>query len=481
MSWEAVIGVETHVELRTASKMFCGCPVDFSSEPNTNVCPVCLGLPGALPVPNERAIEMTVSVGLALGCRIAADSEFSRKNYFYADLPKNYQISQFDRPLCVGGSLEVEVGDATVAVGITRVHLEEDTGKSTHLGGSGRIHAAEAALIDFNRSGVPLMEVVTEPDMRSPEQARAYAAELRAIVLALGVSDARLEEGSLRFDANVSVRPAGAAELGVKVEVKNMNSLRSLQRALAYEIDRQTALAEAGERIAQETRHWDEAAGVTKPGRSKEQSSDYRYFPEPDLVPLHVDDEYRERIAAALPELPGPRRVRYRSMGLDAGAARLLAAGDGLGGVFEDAVAAGADPAAAANWLTGEVVAHLRRTEQEPAGIELDGAALAELMAMVAAGELSATAAKTVLAGVLDGEGRPRVVAAARDLMQIDDAGALLAAVVDAFGAHPDELARLRGGDQKLIGFFVGRVMQATGGKADPRKVSDLIRTKAAE
>jgi len=480
MTWETVIGVETHVELRTNSKMFCGCPVDFTSEPNTNVCPVCLGLPGALPVPNERAIEMTVAVGTALGCRIAADSEFSRKNYFYADLPKNYQISQFDLPLCIDGSLDVEVGEETSAVGITRVHLEEDTGKSTHLGGSGRIHAAEAALIDFNRSGVPLMEVVTEPDMQTPEQARAYATELRAIVLALGVSDARLEEGNLRFDANISIRPEGAEELGVKVEVKNMNSLRSLQRALAYEIERQTALADAGETIAQETRHWDEAAGVTKPGRSKEQSSDYRYFSEPDLVPLHVDDEYRARVAASLPELPGQQRTRYRGLGLDAGPARLLTAGEGLAAVFEDAVAGGADVPAAANWLTGEVVGHLRRTEQELADTPLDGSALGELIGMVAAGELSATAAKTVLAGVIDGEGGPRVVAETRDLIQIEDAGALEAAVDDAFAAHADELTRLRDGDQKLIGFFVGQVMRSTGGKADPRKVTDLIRQKAA-
>jgi len=480
MTWETVIGVETHVELRTNSKMFCGCPVDFTSEPNTNVCPVCLGLPGALPVPNERAIEMTVAVGTALGCRIAADSEFSRKNYFYADLPKNYQISQFDLPLCIDGSLDVEVGEETSAVGITRVHLEEDTGKSTHLGASGRIHAAEAALIDFNRSGVPLMEVVTEPDMQTPEQARAYATELRAIVLALGVSDARLEEGNLRFDANVSIRPEGAEELGVKVEVKNMNSLRSLQRALAYEIERQTALADTGETIAQETRHWDEAAGVTKPGRSKEQASDYRYFPEPDLVPLHVDDEYRARVAASLPDLPGQQRSRYRGMGLAAGPARLLTAGEGLAVVFEDAVACGADAPAAANWLTGEVVGHLRRTEVALADTPLDGSALGELIGMVAAGELSATAAKTVLAGVIDGEGGPRVVAETRDLIQIEDFGALEAAVDGAFAAHADELARLRDGDQKLVGFFVGQVMRATGGKADPRKVTDLIRQKAA-
>jgi aspartyl-tRNA(Asn)/glutamyl-tRNA(Gln) amidotransferase subunit B len=480
MSWDVVIGVETHVELKTASKMFCGCPVDFSSEPNTNVCPVCLGLPGALPVPNERAIEMTVAVGLALGCRIATDSEFARKNYFYADLPKNYQISQFDQPLCVGGSLDVDAGGETVAVGITRVHLEEDTGKSTHQGGSGRIHEAESALIDFNRSSVPLMEVVTEPDMRTPEQARAYGSELRSIVETLGVSDAKLEEGSLRFDANVSIKPEGAEELGVKVEVKNMNSLRSLQRALAYEIERQTALADAGEVIAQETRHWDEAAGVTKPGRSKEQASDYRYFPEPDLVPLRVDDAQRDAIAATLPELPAQQRARYRDMGVDPEAARLLTGGDGLAPVFEEAVDLGADAQSAAIWLTGEVVAHLRRIDTVLDATGFDGAALAELVAMVSDGELSSTAAKTVLGGVLDGEGAPRQVAEARDLMQMDDDGALETAVDVAFEAYPDELERLRAGDSKLIGFFVGQVMRSTGGKADPRKVSDLIREKAS-
>jgi aspartyl-tRNA(Asn)/glutamyl-tRNA(Gln) amidotransferase subunit B len=349
MSYEAVIGIETHVELRTRSKMFCGCPVDFGAEPNTNICPVCLGLPGALPVPNERAIEWTVSLGLALGCTISPESLFHRKNYFYADLPKNYQISQFDLPLCVDGHLEVEADEGTRRIGITRVHLEEDTGKSTHLGESGRIHAAEAALLDFNRSGIPLMEVVSEPDLRTPEEARAYGMELRSIVLALGVSDAKLEEGSLRFDANVSVRPEGGDELGVKVEVKNMNSLRSLQRALVFEIDRQQRILDGGGEVAQETRHWDEEAGVTEPGRSKEESSDYRYFPEPDLVPIVIDDDRREALAARLPELPSARRARYRELGLDAEAARLVAEGADLAVVFEAALHAGAEPRAAAN------------------------------------------------------------------------------------------------------------------------------------
>jgi aspartyl-tRNA(Asn)/glutamyl-tRNA(Gln) amidotransferase subunit B len=480
MAYEAVIGVETHVELGTRSKMFCGCPNRFGAEPNTAVCPVCLGLPGALPVPNERAIEMTVSLGLALGAEIAPRSLFHRKNYFYADLPKNYQISQFDLPLCRGGHLEVEVGEETVQVGITRVHLEEDTGKSTHLGESGRIRAAEAVLLDFNRSGVPLMEIVSEPVIRSPEEARAYAAELRAVILALGLSDARLEEGRMRFDANVSVRPAGRVELGVKVEVKNMNSLRSLQRALAFEIERQSGLLAAEREVEQETRHWDEAAGRTRAGRSKEESSDYRYFPEPDLVPVEIDTTRLQRLRAALPELPARRRARYRGLGLDAYTARLVEEGEGYGALLEAAVEAGAEARSAANWLVGEVTAHLRRLEAGVADTPLTGAHLAELHGLVEAGRLSATAAKEVLAGVLEGEGAPGEVAAARDLIQISDEGVLAAAVGRVLAAHPAEVERLRGGEERLLGFLVGRVMQATGGKADPRRVTEEIRRRAS-
>jgi len=479
MSWEAVIGIETHVELQTRSKMFCGCPTDFGAEPNTNVCPVCLGLPGALPVPNERAIEWTVALGVALDCEIAQHSLFHRKNYFYADLPKNYQISQFDLPLCVGGHLDVEAGGATRRVGITRVHLEEDTGKSTHLGGGGRIHDAEGALIDFNRSGIPLMEVVTEPDIRSPEEARAYAQELRAIVLALGVSDARLEEGSLRFDANVSLRAKGDDEFGTKVEVKNMNSLRSLQRALAFEIDRQSALLDKGESIAQETRHWDEEQGRTESGRSKEESSDYRYFPEPDLVPIETRPEAVERIRGTLPELPALRRSRYVGLGVEPAAAVTLVSTD-LADLFDDAVAAGADARAAANWLTGEITAHLNRSGESPGDLALDGRALAEMIEMIDGGDLSATAAKDVLAGVLAGEGGPRDVAIARDLMQISDESAIGAEVDAVLAAHPDEVGRIREGDERLIGFLVGQVMKATGGKADPRLVDRLIRERVS-
>ncbi|MCH7583553.1 MAG: Asp-tRNA(Asn)/Glu-tRNA(Gln) amidotransferase subunit GatB [Acidobacteria bacterium] len=475
MTWEVVIGIETHVELRTESKMFCGCPVGFGAEPNTAVCPVCLGLPGALPVPNEKAIEWTMRLGLALDCDVTQQSLFHRKNYFYADMPKNYQISQFDFPLCVGGHLDVTTSDGDRRIGITRVHLEEDTGKSTHLGEGGRIGSSGGALVDFNRAGIPLMEVVSEPDIRTPEEARVYAQELRAVVLALGVSDARLEEGSMRFDANISLRSEGATELGVKVEVKNMNSLRSLQRALSHEIERQTKILDEGGAIAQETRHWDEEAGRTEAGRSKEEASDYRYFSEPDLVPLVVTDEVVAGLRSELPELPAQTRARFEAAGVDSIAARVLVGGS-LGSLFDEAVVAGAAAPEVAKWLTGEVTAHLNREGADPPALSLDGAALAELIAMVEAGDLSSTAAKQVLEGVLTGEGQPRQVAEARDLIQIRDEEALAEAVAAVVAAHPEEMGRIADGDGKLIGFLVGQVMKATGGKADPRRVSELIR-----
>ncbi len=478
MAYEATIGVETHVELLTASKMFCSCPAVFGAEPNTNVCPICLGLPGALPVPNRRAIEMTVALGLALECRIARHSVFHRKNYFYPDLPKNYQISQYDLPLCVGGRLEVELDGGSRRVGITRVHLEEDTGKILHLGAGGRISAGGETLLDFNRSGVPLVEVVSEPDLRSPEEARTYAHELRAILLAIGVSDARLEEGSVRFDANISLRPKGRKRYGTKVEIKNMNSTRSLQRALAFEAERQRALLEAGEPVVQETRHWDEGTGVTRRGRVKEEAFDYRYFSEPDLLPVGLGASWEKRIAASLPSLPARRRARYRELGLDFPTAALLAETAGLGDLFEQAVEAGGDRTLVANWLTGEVVAQLRREGLALAEMSLTGAHLAELAVMAEQAELSSTAAKEVLGRVMAGEGSPRQVAEGRDLLQVSDRAALAPQVEAVLGAHPKELVRLQAGEQQLIGFFVGEVMKATGGKADPRLVSQLVREK---
>jgi aspartyl-tRNA(Asn)/glutamyl-tRNA(Gln) amidotransferase subunit B len=474
--WEPVIGIEVHVELRTESKMFCGCQVGFGEEPNTSVCPVCLGLPGALPVTNERAIEWITAIGLALECSISPRSVFHRKNYFYADLPKNYQISQYDIPVCHDGRLEVEVDGELTVVGIERAHMEEDTGKSRHVGEGGRIHGAEATLLDFNRSGVPLVEIVSRPDIHSAAQARAYAQELRALVAELGVSDARMEEGSIRFDANVSVRPSGSSQLGTKVEIKNMNSFRSLERAVDYEIQRQIGILEDGGTLVQETRHWDEEAGLTHSMRVKEGSSDYRYFTEPDLLPMVLDEQWVADIADRLPETPGSRRRRYTEAGLDAHSAAVLTAAEpGLRSIFEEAVEAGADPAAAANWITGELTALLRREDIPLESTGVDGAAIAELTGMVSAGDLSASAAKEVLAGVVAGEGTPRQVAEGRDLIQISDTGALVGIVDSVLGENPDAVERYRAGEKKVIGFLVGAVMRSSGGKADPRLVNQLL------
>ncbi len=477
--YEAVIGIETHVELQTASKMFCGCPVSFGAEPNSTCCPVCLALPGALPVPNEAAIEGILRIGAALECELVERSLFHRKNYFYPDLPKNYQISQYDVPLCVAGRLALDVDGEEVTVGITRVHMEEDTGKSVHVGEGGRIHGAEYSLLDFNRAGVPLVEIVSEPDLRSAEQARAYGAELQLLVRSLGVSDARLEEGSMRFDANISVRPVGQDAYGTRTEVKNMNSLRSLQRAVAYEIDRQIELVEAGGTVILETRHWDEEAGNTSGMRSKEESEDYRYFQEPDLLPLQIDDAWRQRVQASLPELPAQQRARYAGLGVDPKTAVVLGGSPELGVLFDGAVDAGADLRMVGNWLTVDVVAHLRRESVELDATALNASHLAELSAMVAGGDLSATAAKDVLDRVIAGEGSPSEVAKAQDLIQISDVAAIETAVEGVLAENGEALERMREGDMKPLGFLVGQVMRATGGKADPRLVSDLLRRKA--
>jgi aspartyl-tRNA(Asn)/glutamyl-tRNA(Gln) amidotransferase subunit B len=474
--WEPVIGIEVHVELRTNSKMFCGCAVAFGDEPNTNICPVCLGLPGALPVTNGTAIEWIVAIGLALGCEITPASVFHRKNYFYADLPKNYQISQYDIPVCHDGHLDVDVDGETVRIGIERAHMEEDTGKSRHMGAGGRIHSAESTLLDFNRSGVPLVEVVSRPDMRSAAQARAYAQELRAVVSELGVSDARMEEGSIRFDANVSIRPVGDETLGTKVEIKNMNSFRSLERAVEHEIARQVKVLEGGGQLVQETRHWDEEAGVTHSMRVKEGSSDYRYFTEPDLLPLVVDQEWVAEIAAALPELPAIRRRRYGEAGLDRQTVSVLSGAEpDVRRLFDDAVTAGASPVAAANWVTGEITAALRRSGSTLDDVPLEGQAVADLVKMIEVGEISSSAAKDVLAGVMAGEGSPREVAEDRDLLQISDTGAVEAIIDQVLAENPEAIERYRGGETKLVGFLVGAVMRASGGKADPKLANELL------
>lgn len=475
MTYEAVIGIETHVELSTESKMFCACPVDTESDPNTNVCPVCLGLPGALPVLNQKAVEWAMRIGHGLNCDIAPHSVMSRKNYFYPDMPKNYQISQFDLPLCVNGHLDIETDAGVRRIGVTRVHMEEDTGKSSHVGGdSGRLQDAMYSLIDFNRAGTPLMEIVSEPDIRTPTEARVFVSELREIVLALGVSDAKLEDGSMRFDGNVSMRPSGTADFGTKVEIKNMNSMRSLQQALEFEIKRQSDVLTDGGEVKQETRHWNEGAGKTESMRSKEEAFDYRYFPEPDLVPLAVDTAWDQRVRAELPELPSQARARYENLGLDANTASLMARGE-MGALFAAAVDAGADPKTAANWLTGEVMAWTRKNDVEPSHTPLTGAFLARLSSMQAEGMLSASAAKEVLGGVLAGEGSPDEVATSRDLLQVSDVGALRDIVDQVLSENQEAAAKLAEGDEKVLGFLVGQVMKASGGKADPKLARELL------
>jgi aspartyl-tRNA(Asn)/glutamyl-tRNA(Gln) amidotransferase subunit B len=473
-AWETVIGLEVHCELATGTKLFCGCPNDFGAEPNTYVCPVCLGLPGSLPVLNSRAVEFALRVGEALHCDIPQESIFHRKNYFYPDMPKNYQISQYDLPICVGGHLEVDLPDGTTKrVGITRVHMEEDTGKTEHGSESGRIHDAQHALVDYNRAGVPLVECVSEPDMRSPDEAAAYLRELRATLEALEVSDVKMEEGSLRCDANVSLRPVGTETLGTKVEIKNMNSIRSLERALTFEIARQTKALENGEPVVQETRHWDEDAGATKSMRSKEEAFDYRYFPEPDIPALEPSDAWIEEIRGTLPELPRARRVRYvDELGLKPDTARVLVADRASTSLFEESCALGADPVVAANWITQDVAA-LRNAAGGDG--ELSPRHIADLTRLLAGGSLSGAGAKQALERAFATGDSLSAVVDALGLAQISDPGSLRALVDEVLAEHPDEVERFRGGKEALIGFFLGQLIKKTGGSANPSVARELL------
>ena len=480
--YETVIGIETHCELATATKMFCACPSAFGAAPNTQVCPVCLGEPGSLPVTNGRAIEYAVRIGLALNCRIAKRSQFHRKNYFYPDMPKNYQISQYDEPLCVGGWLDVDVDGEPRRIGITRVHLEEDTGKSLHVGATGRIHGADHSLVDYNRAGIPLVEIVSEPDMRSAEEARAYAEELRAVLATLGVSDVKLEEGSMRFDVNISIRPVGHAEFGTKVELKNLNSLRSLYRAVGYEAERQRRVLADGGRLTQETRHWDEGNARTEPMRSKEYATDYRYFPEPDLVPIEALPAWVEEVRQTLPELPAERRrVLAEATGLGAREVGWLSRDPEVLAYFEQ-VAAGAggkaprDPKVVATWVMGELQRGLREFEHVMADNPVGPERLGELLDLVAAGTVSATAAKDVLAELFTTEAAPTTVVKRKGLAQISDASALEAVVDRVVADNPELVAKYRGGKQGVLGNLVGQVMRETRGRANPKLVTDLLR-----
>jgi aspartyl-tRNA(Asn)/glutamyl-tRNA(Gln) amidotransferase subunit B len=478
--YEPVIGLETHVELGTRTKMFCGCITTFGAEPNTQVCPVCLGLPGSLPVVNRTAIEYTIRIGLALNCTIATWCRFARKNYFYPDMPKNFQISQYDEPLCTDGYLDVDVDGTTTRVGIERVHLEEDTGKSLHVGGvTGRIHGAEYSLVDYNRAGIPLVEIVTKPiegtGAAAPEVARAYVTELRDLVRALGVSDVRMEEGSLRSDVNVSLSPRGSSQWGKRTETKNVNSLRSVERAVRFEIGRQAAVLDAGGRVIQETRHFHEDTGSTTSGRSKEEAQDYRYFAEPDLVPVAPAAEWVAQIRAALPEAPSKVRARLRAEWdvselemdaiVNAGALDLVA----------ETVAAGASPADARKWWLSELARRANHAGLELKDLAIIPAQVAHVAELVASGALNDHLAREVLDGVLAGEGDPDQVVAARGLAVVSDEGALNAAIDEAIAASPDAAAKVRGGKVAAVGPLVGAVIRATGGQADAARVRQLI------
>jgi aspartyl-tRNA(Asn)/glutamyl-tRNA(Gln) amidotransferase subunit B len=475
-AYGAVIGLECHVELSTKTKMFCGCRNIFGAEPNTATCPVCQGHPGSLPVPNREAIARIIKVGLALGCEIAPHSLFHRKNYFYPDMPKNYQISQYDLPICIGGHLDVDLPDgATSRVGITRVHMEEDTGKTTHGSGSGRIHDATHALIDYNRAGVPLVECVSEPDIRSPEEAGAYLRELRATLESLDVSDVRMEEGSLRCDANVSLRPVGQTAYGTKVEIKNMNSVRSVERALSYEIERQTKAIDNGELIVQETRHWDEDAGATRSMRSKEEAFDYRYFPEPDIPPLEPSTAWIDDIRASLPELPRARRIRYvEELGVKRDAARVLVADRPSVELFEGAIALGADPIAAANWITQDVAA-LRNAGGDGA---LTARHVFDLVMRVADGTVSIAGAKKVLEDAFNSGDAIDGVIDRSALRQVSDANALGALADAVIADNADAVEKFRGGKEGVIGFLVGQLMQKAAGAANPKIAQELLRER---
>ncbi|GAC1609795.1 MAG: Asp-tRNA(Asn)/Glu-tRNA(Gln) amidotransferase subunit GatB [Mycobacteriales bacterium] len=477
--FEPVIGLETHVELGTASKMFCGCDTTFGAEPNTHTCPVCLGLPGALPVVNATAIESTIRIGLALHCDIAGWCRFARKNYFYPDMPKNFQTSQYDEPLCTDGYLDVDVDGEMIRIPIERVHLEEDTGKSLHVGGStGRIHGATHSLVDYNRAGIPLVEIVTKPvtgtQAKPAEVAKAYVTELRDVLRGLGVSDVRMEQGSLRCDVNVSLNKPGEA-WGTRSETKNVNSLRSVERAVRSEVERQAARLRGGERIVQETRHFHEDTGLSTSGRSKEEATDYRYFPEPDLVPVAPDPAWVAELKAALPEAPSLRRRRLvEQLALSDLDAQAMTNAGVLDLVLAT-VAAGAPAAEARNWWLGHLAQTANADGVEPAELAITPVQVARVAELVAEGLLTAGLARQVVDGVLAGQGGPDEVVASRGLAVVSDEGALAAAVDDAIAEQPATADKIRGGKVAAVGALVGAVMKATQGQADASVVRRLL------
>ncbi len=477
MNYEAVIGLEVHAHMLTDTKIFCGCSTTFGSEPNTQTCPVCIGMPGVLPVLNRKALEYAIKTGLATDCTISLFSRFARKNYFYPDLPKGYQISQYELPICEHGHIEIVVDGATKKIGITRIHMEEDAGKNIHESASG---GGSYSFVDLNRAGVPLMEIVSEPDIRSPREAAEYMKKLRTILRYLGVCDGNMEQGSLRCDANVSVRPVGQKEFGTRAEVKNINSFRFVEKALEYEIKRQIKVVQEGGKVIQETRLWDSNRGVTESMRGKEEAHDYRYFPDPDLVPLVVEQKWIDEIRSSLPELPDTKRERFVSeYGLPESDADLLVDERSIAESFEEAVQQGGNPKNMCNWILTGIFGYLNEHGKEFTELPIKPIHLSSLSKLVDTAVVSGNMAKsTLLVEMIKTGALPDVIVKEKGLVQISDAGELEKTVDDVIAKSPKEVERFRAGDEKLIGFFVGQVMKLTKGKANPQMVNDLLKNK---
>ena len=481
-TFDPAMGLEVHVELNTNTKMFCSCPAHFGGEPNTHVCPTCLGLPGSMPVVNGKAVESAIRIGLALNCEIAQWCRFARKNYFYPDMPKNFQTSQYDEPIAFDGWTEVEVDGQTYRIEIERAHMEEDTGKSTHVGSTGRIHGADYSLVDYNRAGIPLIEIVTRPIVgvgaKAPEVARAYVAHLRELLLGLGVSDVRMEQGSLRCDVNLSLSPKGSEQLGTRTETKNVNSLRSVERAARYEVGRQAAILAEGGRVIQETRHWHEDTGITTSGREKSDAEDYRYFPEPDLVPVAPSREWVAELKASLPEPPAVRRARLQEEWGFSDLEMRDTVGAGALDLVEETIVAGASPQAARKWWLSELARRAKEQEVEISTLPITAAQVAAIQSLVDEGTLNDKLARQVFDGVLAGEGEPAEVVAQRGLAIVSDEGALGEAVDRAIAANPDVAAKIRDGKQSAAGALIGAVMKDMRGQADAGRVREMILEK---
>jgi aspartyl-tRNA(Asn)/glutamyl-tRNA(Gln) amidotransferase subunit B len=482
--FDPALGLEVHVELNTVTKMFCGCSTTFGAEPNTQVCPTCLGLPGSMPVVNAAAVESAIRIGLALNCEIAEWCRFARKNYFYPDMPKNFQTSQYDEPIAFDGYTDVEVDGETFRIGIERAHMEEDTGKSTHIGTSGRIHGADYSLVDYNRAGIPLIEIVTKPVLgtgaKAPEVARAYVGQLRELLLGLGVSDVRMEQGSLRCDVNLSLSPAGSGTLGTRTETKNVNSLRSVERAARYEMQRHAAVLADGGSILQETRHWHEDTGVTTSGREKSDADDYRYFPEPDLVPVAPSREWVEQLRAGLPEPPHERRARLQTEWGFSDLEMRDTVGAGALGLVEETIAAGTAPQAARKWWLGELARRANESDTELGALGVTATDVARVQALVDEGTLNDKLARQVLDGLIAGEGTPDEVVAGRGLAIVSDEGALGTAVDNAIAASPEVADKIRAGKVAAAGALIGVVMKEMRGQADAERVRELILERLA-